>query len=149
MPVAARGSLAEALSLRGIRLTRQRRLLLEVLDNAPGHLNARELLQAARRTDPTIDRATVYRTLHLLKTSGLVDELDLLHLEGEEHYYERRRTGDHVHLGCPQCGTISEFETDLVTKLAQEVHRREGFTATGVRIEVRGTCKACGEAQAR
>ena len=127
----------------GVRLTRQRRILVDVLENTPGHFSARDLLRIARHTDPTIDRATVYRTLALLKSNGLVDELDLLHLEGEEHFYERRRTGDHAHLGCPSCGKIQELETELVPALVEEVRQRTGFAATAVRIEVRGVCPEC------
>jgi Fur family ferric uptake transcriptional regulator len=136
-------SLLTTLEEKGIRLTRQRRILLDVLENAPGHVNARELMRLARQRDATLNRATVYRTLSLLKAEGLIDELDLLHLEGEEHFYERRRQEDHAHIGCPGCGKILELETDLVASLKAEVRQRTGFQPDSIRIEVRALCPDC------
>jgi len=136
-------SLQEALREQGLRLTRQRRIVVEALDRAEGHLSARDLLRLARQADPTINRATVYRTLALLKSRGLIDELDLLHLEGVGHFYERRVEGDHAHIGCPGCGRIVEMRTELAQDLARTVTERTGFAPTSIRIEVRALCPAC------
>ncbi len=136
-------SLAGTLTSRGHRLTRQRRILLGVLESASSHLNAKELLQQAKEQDLTIDRATVYRTLTLLKHEGLIDELDLMHLGGPDHYYERRRQGDHAHVGCVRCGEVVELETDLVEALAGEIEGKTGYAASSIRIEVRALCPAC------
>ena len=67
---------AEMLS-RGVRMTRQRRIILGVMETADQHLDAGMILRKARKLDPSIDRVTVYRTLKLLKRHGLVDELEL------------------------------------------------------------------------
>src|SRR5215467_3321366 len=83
---------------RGIRMTRQRRAILSVIETAKQHLDAGQLLRRARRLDPEIDRVTVYRTIGLLKRHGLIDELDLMHVQGEKHYYERRPQRDHIHM---------------------------------------------------
>lgn len=136
-------SLTTELSNQGFRLTRQRRILLNVLENTPTHLTARNLLREAQQIDPTINRATVYRMLALLKQAGLIDELDLLHLQGEEHYYERRRPRTHLHIGCGRCGTIQEMETELIEKLAAEIRQRTGCSVSAIRVEVRGVCPAC------
>src|ERR1700752_1018988 len=90
------GRLQAQLASRGIRMTRQRRTILGVVEIAKRHLDAGQILRRARRLDPGIDRVTVYRTLNLLKRHGLVDELDLMHLQGEKHYYERRPQRDHI-----------------------------------------------------
>ncbi len=66
---------------------------------------------------PQIDRVTVYRTLGLLKRHGLIDELDLMHMQGEKHFYERRPQRDHIHMACLRCGKITEFESDLFDRL--------------------------------
>jgi len=91
--------MTRSLKERGVRLTRQRQVLLELLDKSGQHLDAETLYQMARGTDPKINRVTVYRTLKMLKESGLVDELDLLHKDGDQHYYE---TGcaDNTKYGC-------------------------------------------------
>ena len=85
---------------RGLRMTRQRRTILSVVETAKQHLDASQILRKSRKLDANIDRVTVYRTLALLKRYGLVDELDLMHLEGEKHYYERRPQRDHMHMAC-------------------------------------------------
>jgi len=67
--------------------------------------------------DPNINRVTIYRTLGLLKRHGLVDELDLLHVKGEGHFYERRPQRDHMHMTCLRCGKVQEFESDLFDRV--------------------------------
>ncbi len=74
--------LKEELILRGVRMTHQRNLLVEIMQGADGHMDAVTLWQRARAQDPSINKVTVYRTLNMLKKHGLVDELDLLHLQG-------------------------------------------------------------------
>ena len=64
--------------------------MVGIIQDSPRHLDAAALLKAAKQKDPNIDRATVYRTIALLKHLGLIDELDLMHLEGEKHYYEAK-----------------------------------------------------------
>src|SRR6185295_13827294 len=101
-----RRSLLDELTSRGVRITAQRRVLAEVIQAASEHLDAESLLRLARQRDPEIDRATVYRTLELLKKLRLIDELDLMHINGEKHYYEVKTRQDHIHLACFQCGRI-------------------------------------------
>jgi len=83
------GKLQQAIRQRGIRLTRQRRVILEVMDAAEQHLDVDQILERARKIDSGVHLVTVYRTIDLLKKHGLIDELDLLHLRGDRHYYER------------------------------------------------------------
>lgn len=145
-----RCSLIEELSTRGVRLTAQRRVLIETIQEAEGHLDAAMLLRLARKRDPNIDRATVYRTLHLLKRLRLIDELDLMHISGEKHYYEARTRRDHMHLACFDCGAIREFATAAFDRLKQEIARENNFDIRVIRLEVGGRCEQCrrGEAAA-
>lgn len=138
-------SLVEEFSAKGLRLTAQRRAVLEVIETAEEHLDAASLLKLARQKDAAIDRATVYRTLELLKKLRLVDELDLMHLNGEKHYYELRTGRDHIHLACFQCGKIEEFGSPLFERLKQEIARERGFNVNVVRMEVGGRCNNCVE----
>ena len=140
--------LVDELAAKGVRLTAQRRLLLEIIQEAEHHLDAATILQLARKSDGNIDRATVYRTLDLLKKLGLVDELDLMHLNGEKHYYEATPARDHVHLACFQCGQIQEFTSPTFERLKQEIIRENGFEISVVRMEVGGRCRACREGPA-
>jgi Fur family ferric uptake transcriptional regulator len=135
--------LLQELVAQGVRITAQRRVLIEIIQEADGHLDAAALLERARKRDAQIDRATVYRTLELLKKLRLIDELDLMHLDGEKHFYEVRTTVDHVHLACVQCGRIEEFTSPLFERLKDEISRRNGFRIRVTRLEVGGQCKVC------
>jgi Fur family transcriptional regulator, ferric uptake regulator len=140
---ATRRSLERELVSRGVRMTHQRRLLVEIIQGADGHLDAIELWQRAKTQDPTINKVTVYRTLGMLKKFGLVDELDLMHLEGGRHYYEAKTTRDHIHLACVKCGRIQEFESSLFEKLKGQIEREQQFTINNVRVEAAGVCDRC------
>jgi Fur family transcriptional regulator, ferric uptake regulator len=137
------GFLQSQLMDRGIRLTRQRRAILSIIETAKQHLDAAQILRKARRVDPEIDRVTVYRTIALLKRQGLIDELDLMHFRGEAHFYERRTGRDHMHMTCLRCGKVTEFESDLFEKLKSTVTRECNFSIAVARLEIGGYCKAC------
>ena len=138
-----RCSLLQELTLRGVRITGQRRVLIETIQEADRHLDAATLLTLARKRDRQINRATVYRTLELLKNLRLIDELDLMHLNGEKHFYEAKTNVDHLHLACFQCGQIQEFTSPLFDRLKAEISRQKGFHIRVVRLEVGGRCKTC------
>lgn len=140
-----RRSLVGEFTSRGIRMTQQRRALIETIQAADGHMDAASLLEQARKRDPRINRATVYRTLELLKKLRLVDELDLMHLDGEKHFYEVKTNVDHVHLACFECGAIEEFTSPVFEKLKAEIVRQNGFHIRVVRLEVGGRCRTCCE----
>jgi Fur family transcriptional regulator, ferric uptake regulator len=137
------GRLQAELMSRGLRMTRQRRTILSVVETAKQHLDASQLLRRARRIDPQIDRVTVYRTLGLLKRHGLIDELDLMHMQGEKHFYERRPQRDHIHMACLRCGKITEFESDLFDRLKGQIQRDCRFHIVVTRLEVGGYCAQC------
>jgi Fur family transcriptional regulator, ferric uptake regulator len=138
-----RPSLMKQLAARGIRITSQRRLLVGIIQDSSRHLDAATLLEIAQKRDPGIDRATVYRTLAMLKDRGLIDELDLMHIEGEKHYYEAKTNRDHCHMACFRCGAIMEYASSAFEELKKEMAQRSGFDIRVVRLEVGGFCKQC------
>jgi Fur family ferric uptake transcriptional regulator len=138
-----RRPLERELVSRGVRMTHQRRLLVQIIQGADGHLDAIELWRRAKAEDPTLNKVTVYRTLAMLKKYGLVDELDLMHLEGGKHYYEAKTTRDHIHLACLKCGRIQEFESSLFEKLKGQIEREQQFRINTVRVEAGGVCDRC------
>src|ERR1700744_4459989 len=117
----APGHLQQALGARHIRLTRQRRTILQVMETARRHLDANEILERAVKIDPQVTQVTVYRTLDLLKKQGLIDELDLLHLRGDRHYYESHGPRDHIHVACMRCGKVREFESEVYEQLKNQI----------------------------
>jgi Fur family ferric uptake transcriptional regulator len=138
-----RCQLLSEVEARGIRLTAQRRALIETIQEATSHLDAESLLKLARIRDPNIDRATVYRTIELLKRLGMIDELDLMHLNGEKHYYEVKTEKDHLHLACFDCGKIQEFVSPTFERLKREIGATNNFEIQVIRLEVGGRCSAC------
>ena len=134
---------------KGLRLTGQRRLLAELLDGAEQHLDADAVYRLAKKRDDSIHRATVYRTLHLLKTHGLVDELDLMHVAGERHYYEVRPSAFHIHLVCTSCRSVNEPGGPFWEDLRKKVAKESGFKAEVVRLEMGGRCASCQRREAR
>lgn len=142
-----RPSLMKALVDRGVRITAQRRLLVGIIQDSPRHLDAAKLLEIAKKRDPEIDRATVYRTIGMLKKHGLIDELDLMHIEGEKHYYEAKTNKDHCHMACFRCGAIMEYASPAFERLKKEIADEADFLIRVVRLEVGGFCKRCRKEQ--
>lgn len=137
----------EEVSSKGVRMTAQRRAVIEVIQSAQEHLDAAALLDLARKREPSLDRATVYRTIELLKRLRLIDELDLMHLQGEKHFYEVKTRRDHVHLACFRCGRIAEYSSPLFEQLKAEISEQAGFEIRVTRLEVGGNCHACADAE--
>ena len=137
------GHLQSELKARGIRLTKQRRVVVQVMETASRHMDAGEILEVAEKIDPNITRVTVYRTLELLKKLGLIDELDLLHLRGHRHFYESHGPRDHIHVACIRCGKVREFESELYEDLKRQISRDCGIEITITRTEVGGLCADC------
>jgi Fur family ferric uptake transcriptional regulator len=136
-------SLMERIRAKGMRLTEQRRIVAHVLDTAEDHLDVEGVLRLSQKKDPTIHRATVYRTLNTFKQAGLVDELDLMHVGGGGHYYEVRPSNFHIHLVCTSCGTVEEPEEPSWERLRRRVESETGFRPEAIRMEIGGTCRAC------
>ena len=127
----------------GLRLTNQRKLIFSILESAPTHLNVKEILAQARKVDPRIDLVTIYRNLAVLKKLGVVDELDLLHIRGDQHYYEAKQERAHSHVACLQCGKVMEFSSPAMDKITAEIRDELGFDVTFMRMEVGGICAEC------
>lgn len=136
-------STRESLRNRGVRLTRQRKIILDLIDNSGAHLHAEQLLQLAKQKDPKINRVTVYRTLKMLKEGGLVDELDLMHHAGEQHYYETKLKREHAHIICMRCGKVEEYFGRPLQEMRGQIESEFGFQIRVARTEFGGYCSHC------
>ena len=139
----------DSLKQQGVRLTRQRKILLDLIDQSGQHLDAEALFRLAKEKDPKLNRVTVYRTLKLLKMGGLVDELDLMHHAGDQHYYETRLKQEHAHVICLRCGKIEEFFGDPLQAIRDQIANHFGFEVVLARTEVGGYCSHCQVLRAR
>lgn len=124
----------------GRRLTRQRQLVLRVLQESDEHLDAETLYQQVKRRDRRISLATVYRTLSVLKELGLVEE----HRLGEEHgHFEAVQDVPHYHFTCVACGRVIEFEAPEVTQVVRAFRQQEQASVTDVHLLLSGFCSRC------
>ena len=130
----------ELLKKNQLSVTAGRKQILEYFCQQEGALSHSDI---EKKAGGKFDRVTVYRTLGLLKRHGLIDELDLMHMQGEKHYYERRPQRDHIHMACLRCGKIAEFESDLFDRLKGQIQRDCRFHIVVSRLEVGGYCADC------
>ncbi len=129
-----------ALNLSGMRVTNQRALLLEVIRQGQGHLDADEIYRRARRKHPRLSLSTVYRTLQLFKKLGLVEEV---HFDESHHHYEMEPPLEHHHLVCLGCGRVIEFHYPLSRYVKRDVAEAKDFDIVTTEIRMTGNCSKC------
>ena len=132
---------SEFLQKKTLKLTSQRRSILKEAIEAKGHFSADQLLEYAKREDPTISKATVYRTLALLTDSRLLEEQDFG--DGKKLYERAEGRRHHDHLVCIQCGKIIEFENDEIEKLQDGEAKRYQFRVVYHSHKLFGFCAGC------
>ena len=132
---------------KGYKNTQQRLHILQSFLEFEGHCAAEELLNAARRRDPSVSQATVYRTLRLLCDAGLAREM---HFGDGMARFERRldAEGHHDHLICERCGQTIEFFSAEIERLQEDLARQHNFLPTRHRLYLYGICPACCKAVA-
>lgn len=140
MTPASDDEVLEVLRAQGKRVTPQRSLLLQVIRQSKGHLDADEIYRLAREKDPRISLSTVYRNLNMLKELGLISEL---HLDEEHHHYELKDAAEHYHLICSGCGRVVEFDSSLVGELMNQVSGEKDFLIERAHIDLVGLCAKC------
>ncbi len=130
------------------RLTPQREAVVEVLiDNADAHLSAENIFMQTKHNYPDIGLATVYRTLELLESLGLVHKFE--YGDGQSRYEVNQSADDHYHhhLICVKCGSIGEFKDDLLDEIEQEIAKETGFLVTDHCLRFFGICRECQAAE--
>jgi Fur family ferric uptake transcriptional regulator len=134
----------KALNRVGMRFTHQRALIMEIIRQGRGHLDADEIYRRAREKETRLSLSTVYRTLQMLKKLGLVEEL---HFDEEHHHYEVKPSVEHHHLVCLGCGRIIEFHYPLSRYLRKKVPEAKDFDITETEIRMTGYCAKCRRSQ--
>lgn len=125
----------------GLRLTRERRAVLDWALRDPGHFDAEQLCDALRREGLRVSRATVYRTLASLVDAGVLRR----HPIGHRKVFYEPAVGKthHEHLVCLRCGEILEFVEEEIEKLQDAVCREHGFEPLRHILQIYGICGAC------
>jgi Fur family ferric uptake transcriptional regulator len=133
-------TLAQRLRALHVRVTPQRLLVLEALAAHGGHMTAEEVMRWAAPRSSGLNLATVYRTLGLLVSLGMVAQTDL---GGEATAFELVGGAPHHHLVCERCGAVIEMDDSLFQSLRSDVLRRYGFDARSRHIALFGVCRDC------
>jgi Fur family ferric uptake transcriptional regulator len=127
------------LSERGLRLTPQRRLIVDILHDTKGHLTPDEIIAHVQSRMPGVNKSTVYRTLELLEKASCVFRSEL----GGKVIYHHAEEGHHHHLVCGECGKTIVCGEDLFAPVEKSLEEKYGFHVGFKHMVVSGLCKEC------
>ena len=123
-----------------LRMTPRREIILEILRER-GHLDAYELLELARRKDPRISLATVYRALAYFRERNVIQGRSFG--EGHSHFeVHDGEAGIHAHFICTRCGKVREVKGKFIRDM-EALAQRERFRLTGAHLDLLGLCRDC------
>lgn len=120
---------------KGLRMTGQRRVIGQVIEDADDHPDVEELHARALKIDDNISIATVYRTVKLFEEAGLLERLEFG--DGRARYEDAERD-HHDHLIDVQTGEVIEFVDDEIEELQERIAARLGYKLKGHRLELYG-----------
>lgn len=124
----------------GLKVTRQRQLILDYVRRGPEHFTAQELFEEISEKFPDIGFATVYRFLRKLSEHSFVTEV---RMGGMPARYEWSAKNHHDHLTCVKCSSIVEFENEKIEELQTKIAEQHGFILTDHVLELYGICPNC------
>ena len=127
------------ISDKGLRKTSQRDAIIEAAFSTTEHYTAEELLAMAKKIEPSVSRATVYRTLPLLVECGVLKEMDF----GKDYKFYDPNYIDHPHhnhLICVDCNKIVEFEDQHIELLEDCISKRLGFSPASKSLRIEANC---------
>ena len=120
---------------KGLRMTGQRKIIAQVLENAADHPDVEELYKRTSKIDPTISIATVYRTVKLFDEAGILDKLEFG--DGRARYEDAERE-HHDHLIDINSGRVIEFVDSDIEKLQEKIAQKLGYRLMGHKLELYG-----------
>jgi len=121
------------------RMTKQRRVILDVLRGTDTHPTADWIYEQVRKRIPNISLGTVYRNLRILTEMGEILELNY----GSHHSRYDGSTEPHYHFTCTKCGRCFDVSIDVCERLEQEVEKKTGYQVDCHRLEFYGLCDDC------
>jgi len=128
----------EGMKEKGLKLTRQRLEIIDILAREKSHPSASAIFMEARKNAPSISLSTVYYTLDAMKRAGLIKELEF---DDRDSRYEGD-VSDHLNLVCKSCGKIEDFRASKPVPV-EKVEKKTGFRADSARFEYYGLCSGC------
>lgn len=124
----------------GYRLTPQRQFILDAICESGGHTTVEQIYQRVHTIAPSINLATVYRTLDFLCELRLVVAADI---GGGRMVYEIAGEIPHHHLVCRQCGKVESISHETVVSLFSKIEQEQQFTVDMDHLALFGLCQNC------
>lgn len=121
-------------------LTKQRKVVLQVIRNAEHHLTANEIFDEAKRLLPTISFATVYNSLRFLKEAGHIAEIQF-GFSGANRF--DAKTTRHDHAICNKCGKLVDMDLEMPAELVKLAAQLSRFKPESLELTLRGLCPEC------
>ena len=134
----------QALRTAGYKLTGPRLTILNLLEEKGGHITSSELLTLVEERDPSIGRASVFRTLDLMIQLGIVWTTVQ---GGSTIHYMLMPGGHHHHIICTNCHRLIEFEDCRLESLIDSLEHHYGVHVEGHLLELYGLCQDCKQRQ--
>ena len=117
----------------GMRLSRQRRMVLDPLWTEASHLSARDIFERLNQQGRKIGHTSVYQNLEALQTAGVIECLD--RANGRLYGY---RSDPHSHLTCLESGAIEDLDVELPEALLKQIERRTGYRIESYTLQLNG-----------
>jgi len=132
-------SCVTTLRRKGMKLTPQRRLILDIIHDSNDHLTANEIIDYVEARVSGVNKSTIYRTLELLEGLGCVFKSKI----GERFIYHHAEEGHHNHLVCCACGNNIDCDEDIFLPVELELNEKYGFQVDFKHIVMNGLCNNC------
>ena len=133
-PISSLSDAIERCHTLGMRLSRQRRYILELLWNLQDHLSAREIYDELNQQGKKIGHTSVYQNLDALCEQGIIECVE----RSDGRLYGHLNSS-HSHVNCLDTHKIIDIDIELPSTLIQEVEQRTGLKITDYRIDFFGT----------
>jgi Fur family ferric uptake transcriptional regulator len=132
-------SCMNTLKAHGLKLTPQRRLIVDIIHDAQTHITAEDIIEKVNERMPGVNKSTVYRTLELLEKSGCVYKSEM----DNQSIYHHVEDGHHHHLVCSGCGKVIDCDEDIFASMEKKLANSYGFYVNFKHLIMSGLCKEC------
>lgn len=132
-------SCLKTLKAKGLKLTPQRRLIVDIIHDAASHLTAEDIIDGVQKKMPGVNKSTIYRTLDLLEESGCVYKSET----HDQSIYHHAEEGHHHHLVCHICGKTIECQENLFSSIEKTLAKNYNFQVNFKHMVLSGLCADC------
>jgi Fur family transcriptional regulator, ferric uptake regulator len=124
---------------KGVRLTPQRRMIVDLIHKKADHISAEDIIQYVQVRMPGVNKSTIYRTLDLLEQTGCVFKSE----SGNGFIYHHAEEGHHHHLICQRCGKTIDCPENLFLPVEKTLENKYGFRVNFKHVVITGLCDTC------